>query len=708
MAAYYHSHHHNPGTSSTEIQDHNTNNFHTLILMNPNLADPQPPPPPPSSHNILLLNSAATVAAGLTPQHGLLPQHQFVRLPTSPPQPSNITLYGYPSHEARDIPRARQGLSLSLSSQNPALGGGSQQGGEADVAGGGQGLVLGSKYLKAAQELLEEVVHVGDDGGVMFKSSSIINTDVSPKKENKSTVAEFQSEEKDKHSSSGGGGQLSTAERQEIQMKKAKLVTMLDEAEQRYRQYNHQMQIVIESFEQAAGMGSAKTYTALALKTISKQFRCLKDAIQGQIRAANKMLGDDQEGGLGSLAGGKIEGSRLKYIDHQIRQQRALQQLGMMQNPNAWRPQRGLPERSVSVLRAWLFEHFLHPYPKDSDKIMLAKQTGLSRSQVSNWFINARVRLWKPMIEEMYTEEIKEQEHSNGLSEEKLGSSSKENSNNEENAGALNSIKNQEKIDNIDENHQFKSCKDQNNAAAAAAAVVATTSSFIGIPTSATANTLDQNQHQHQHQHGFTLTGSLEMEGGISQRSPKRQRNDEVLHYDDSNGGEIMIKFGNEKQGRVNGNEYPIISGGMNFIGAGGSDEKQGRENGNGYPIISGGMNFIGMGGGELGAYPIGEMGRFEAEDFSQPPRFLHGNGISLSLGLPPSCENHHQQQLENLSATNHTFLSHNQNIQFRRPNDFGTTMSSPSSHSSAAAFECIDIQNRKGFAAQLLPDYVA
>lgn len=24
--------------------------------------------------------------------------------------------------------------------------------------------------------------------------------------------------------------------------------------------------------------------------------------------------------------------------------------------------------------------------------------------QVSNWFINARVRLWKPMIEEMYAE----------------------------------------------------------------------------------------------------------------------------------------------------------------------------------------------------------------------------------------------------------------------------------------------------------------
>ncbi|KZV56251.1 hypothetical protein F511_29358 [Dorcoceras hygrometricum] len=29
---------------------------------------------------------------------------------------------------------------------------------------------------------------------------------------------------------------------------------------------------------------------------------------------------------------------------------------------------------------------------------------------VSNWFINARVRLWKPMVEEMYLEELKEQD----------------------------------------------------------------------------------------------------------------------------------------------------------------------------------------------------------------------------------------------------------------------------------------------------------
>lgn len=123
--------------------------------------------------------------------------------------------------------------------------------------------------------------------------------------------------------------------------------------EQRYKQYHHQMQVVVSAFEQAAGFGSAKSYTALALRTISKQFRCLKDAISAQIKATGKKLGEDD------CLGAKAEGSRLRFIDHQIRQQRALQHLGMQHH--AWRPQRGLPERAVTILRAWLFEHFLHP-----------------------------------------------------------------------------------------------------------------------------------------------------------------------------------------------------------------------------------------------------------------------------------------------------------------------------------------------------------
>lgn len=253
-----------------------------------------------------------------------------------------------------------------------------------------QGGLMGSKFLKAAQLLLDEVVTVQNGTQV----GSVLKTHMKSSRESEDAT--------ETDTSAKRGADLPIAERQELQMKKSKLVGMLDEVEQRYRHYRHQMEIVVSSFEAVAGFGSARTYTSLALQTISKRFQCLRDAITGQIRAASKSLGEEV----------KSTGSRLRFVDHQLRQQRALQQLGMIQH-NAWRPQRGLPERAVSVLRAWLFEHFLHPYPKDADKHMLAKQTGLTRSQVSNWFINARVRLWKPMVEEMYTEEFKEQELNN-------------------------------------------------------------------------------------------------------------------------------------------------------------------------------------------------------------------------------------------------------------------------------------------------------
>lgn len=132
----------------------------------------------------------------------------------------------------------------------------------------------------------------------------------------------------------------------------------LSQVEQRYKQYHHQMQIVVASFDQATGIGSARTYTSLALKTISKQFRCLRDVIERQMRGASKSLGEEESSPKGKLQGS----SRLKFVDHHFQQQQALQRLGIISNnSNPWRPQRGLPERAVSVLRAWLFEHFLHP-----------------------------------------------------------------------------------------------------------------------------------------------------------------------------------------------------------------------------------------------------------------------------------------------------------------------------------------------------------
>ncbi|XP_030942835.1 BEL1-like homeodomain protein 6 [Quercus lobata] len=277
--------------------------------------------------------------------------------------------------------------------------------------------VPNSKYLKVAQQLLDEVVNVrkalkqADMKNESTHEKNSKESDGGSKNENALPPSGVSSNPQE--SAGNTPCELSHAEKQDLQNKLTKLLSMSDEVDRRYKQYYHQMQIVVSSFDVIAGCGAAKPYTALALQTISRHFRCLRDAITGQIRATRKSLGEQDTSG--SSRGVGI--TRLRYVDQHLKQQRALQQLGMMQQ-HAWRPQRGLPESSVSILRAWLFEHFLHPYPKDSDKIMLARQTGLTRSQVSNWFINARVRLWKPMVEEMYKEETGDMEMDSNSSSE--------------------------------------------------------------------------------------------------------------------------------------------------------------------------------------------------------------------------------------------------------------------------------------------------
>lgn len=128
--------------------------------------------------------------------------------------------------------------------------------------------------------------------------------------------------------------------------------------ERRYRHYCNQMKGVVSSFEAVAGEGAARVYSALALKAMSRHFRCLKDGILGQIEGTRRSMGEKDPVAPGTTKG---ETPRLRIIDQAIRQQRAFHQMTMMES-HPWRPQRGLPERSVSLLRAWLFEHFLHPY----------------------------------------------------------------------------------------------------------------------------------------------------------------------------------------------------------------------------------------------------------------------------------------------------------------------------------------------------------
>ncbi|KVI02010.1 Homeodomain-like protein [Cynara cardunculus var. scolymus] len=280
-----------------------------------------------------------------------------------------------------------KGLSLSLGShpgiqfhssdyQNPNLGFSSflspdsvVENSSKDVSPYGIGnvsrAISDSKYLKAAQQLLDEIVNVGK--ALKQHNSRKESTDDSKGVDGESKNVNQQE-----------SNEFSAAEKQDFQNKMTKLISMLDEVDRRYKQYYHQMQIVVSAFDVIAGCGTAKPYTALALQTISRHFRCLRDAINGQIKEAQRSLGETD-----STTNGKGVGiSRLRFVDQQLKQQRALQQIGMMQQ-HTWRPQRGLPENSVS-----------------------------------NWFINARVRLWKPMVEEMYKEEAGDAEmESNSSSE---------------------------------------------------------------------------------------------------------------------------------------------------------------------------------------------------------------------------------------------------------------------------------------------------
>ncbi|PSR91306.1 Homeobox protein [Actinidia chinensis var. chinensis] len=178
---------------------------------------------------------------------------------------------------------------------------------------------------------------------------------------------------------------------QEVEAKKKQLLTLLQEVDEQYNQCLDEIHTVISAFHAATEL-DPHIHARFALQTISSLYKSLRERISNEILTMGGFFnrGDNWE-------------EERSFETSFIQKQWALQQL-RRKDHQLWRPQRGLPERSVSVLRAWMFQNFLHPYPKDAEKHLLAVKSGLTRSQVSNWFINARVRLWKPMIEEMYAE----------------------------------------------------------------------------------------------------------------------------------------------------------------------------------------------------------------------------------------------------------------------------------------------------------------
>lgn len=88
-------------------------------------------------------------------------------------------------------------------------------------------MVMNSKYLKAAQELLDEVVSVSK--GVEEAKAAAAKSAAAVKKKEDSEGVSGGGTEDGGGAKSGGAPEMSTAERQELQMKKSKLINMLDE-----------------------------------------------------------------------------------------------------------------------------------------------------------------------------------------------------------------------------------------------------------------------------------------------------------------------------------------------------------------------------------------------------------------------------------------------------------------------------------------------
>ncbi|KAI7222682.1 hypothetical protein KC333_g956 [Hortaea werneckii] len=56
------------------------------------------------------------------------------------------------------------------------------------------------------------------------------------------------------------------------------------------------------------------------------------------------------------------------------------------------RKRSNLPKQSTEIMKTWFDENMSNPYPSEEQKALFSKATGISMTQVSNWFINHRRR----------------------------------------------------------------------------------------------------------------------------------------------------------------------------------------------------------------------------------------------------------------------------------------------------------------------------
>lgn len=123
---------------------------------------------------------------------------------------------------------------------------------------------------------------------------------------------------------------------------------VLAQVDNRYNQCLDEIHTVVSAFHAATEL-DPRVHAHFALQTISLSYKSLRDRISKHILAMvpdfdSLYTGDKEEPIDPALIHKQLSLQQLKRKDHQL-----------------WRPQRGLPENSVSVLRAWMFQNFLHP-----------------------------------------------------------------------------------------------------------------------------------------------------------------------------------------------------------------------------------------------------------------------------------------------------------------------------------------------------------
>lgn len=216
---------------------------------------------------------------------------------------------------------------------------------------------------------------------------------------------------------SGGGSpeltnivaQMREAAREAESRGRARLASAREEV--RAEGYPEQDDDVEYLLEDATGLGRG-VYTALKGALLDR-LRVVREVAGVCWAEMDKMITDHSR--LRPMAISDVEAQRRFVIGRFLKArqdiinkyQSYLRNLKWLQLASS-RQRRGcLTPKQNNILRVWLFSNFQNPYPEPVEKADLARRTDLTATQINNWFINARVRVWKPTVELMTGERMR-------------------------------------------------------------------------------------------------------------------------------------------------------------------------------------------------------------------------------------------------------------------------------------------------------------